>query len=148
MEEASYKEIEMFIQEELSQHGEWLVDRFAEALEKNMNVDSGQLLESLNYETGRGPDGAFRLDVLFMTYGRAMEIAGRKRRKRLKEQKNHAVWGKKNHGTGKKVQWYNRNRYSGYGRLIRRLSAGMSDDELRRIRGIIEEQKKRFAAKS
>ena len=49
MEEASYKEIELFIREELSQHGEWLVDRFAEALEKNGNIDTGTLLESLNY---------------------------------------------------------------------------------------------------
>lgn len=54
MEEANYKEIELFIQEELSQHGEWLVDRFAEALEKNKNVDTGQLLESLDCEVGRG----------------------------------------------------------------------------------------------
>ena len=148
MEEYNYKEIDLFIKEELSQHGEWLVDRFAEALEKNKNVDSGQLLESLNYETSTGPDGSAQLTVSFMTYGRAMEIMGRRRKKRLKEQQNHDVWGKKNHRTGKKVQWYNRNRYAGYGRLIRRLTAGMSDAELQRIRGIIEEQKKRFAAKS
>lgn len=145
MEEANYKEIELFIQEELSQHGEWLVDRFAEALEKNKNVDTGQLLESLDYQTGSGPDGSQTLSVSFMTYGRAMEIAGRRRKQRLKEQKNHDVWGKKNHRP-KKVQWYNKNRYAGYGRLIRRLTAGMSDAELRRIRGIIEEQKARFAA--
>lgn len=145
MEEANYKEIELFIQEELSQHGEWLVDRFAEALEKNKNVDTGQLLESLDYEVGGGYDGSQTLSVSFMTYGRAMEIAGRRRKQRLKEQKNHDVWGKKNHRP-KKVQWYNKNRYAGYGRLIRRLTAGMSDAELRRIRGIIEEQKARFAA--
>lgn len=145
MEEANYKEIELFIQEELSQHGEWLVDRFAEALEKNKNVDTGQLLESLDYQTGSGPDGSQTLSVSFMTYGRAMEIAGRRRKQRLKENRNHDVWGKKNHRP-KKVQWYNKNRYAGYGRLIRRLTAGMSDAELRRIRGIIEEQKARFAA--
>ena len=148
MEEATVKEIELFIEEELSQHGEWLVDRFAEALEKNKNVDSGQLLESLDYTAAKkNPDGSIGIGITFMTYGRAMEIMGRRRKKRLKEQQNHDVWGKKNH-RAKKVQWYNKNRYAGYGRLIRRLTAGMSDAELQRIRGIIEEQKKRFAAKS
>lgn len=145
MEEANYKEIELFVEEELSQHGEWLVDRFAEALERNRNVDTGQLLESLDYEVGRGYDGSRTLSVSFMTYGRAMEIAGRRRKQRLKENRNHDVWEKKNRRP-KKVQWYNKNRYAGYGRLIRRLTAGMSDRELRRIRGIIEEQKARFAA--
>ena len=146
MEEASYKEIELFIREELSQHGEWLVDRFAEALEKNGNIDTGTLLESLNYETGRGPGGSQTLAVSFETYGRAMEIAGRKRRQKAAwAKKNGDTWGKRNHGKRKKVEWYNRNRYAGYGRLIRRLTAGMSDHELQRIRGIIEEQKRRFS---
>lgn len=146
MEEASYKEIDLFIQEELSQHGEWLIDRFAEALEKNRNIDTGALLDSLDYETGSGPDGSQTLAVSFMTYGRAMEVMGRRRRQQAAwAKKNGDVWGKKNR-RGKKVQWYNRNRYAGYGRLIRRLTAGMSDQELRRIRGIIEEQKARFVA--
>lgn len=148
MEEASYKEIDLFIREELSQHGEWLVDRFAEALEMNRNIDTGALLDSLDYETGSGPDGSQTLAVSFMTYGRAMEIAGRRRkRKAAWAKKNGDVWGKKNH-RGKKVQWYNRNRYAGYGRLIRRLTAGMSDAELQRIRGILQSAKDNFATKS
>lgn len=146
MEEYSYKEIDLFVREELSQHGEWLVDRFAEAIERNKNVDSGQLLESLNYDTSTGHDGSAQLTVSFMTYGRAMEIMGRRRKQHLKEQQNHDVWATKNHKP-KKVQWYNKNRYAGYGRLIRRLSAGMSDDELQRIRGILNQAKADFAAK-
>ena len=46
------------------------------------------------------------------------------------------MWAKQNHKP-KKIQWYNKNRYAGYGRLIRRLTAGMSDHELQRIRGIL-----------
>ena len=61
--------------------------------------------------------------------------------------KNGDVWGKKNHRP-KKVQWYNKNRYVGYGRLIRRLTAGMSDAELQRIRGILQRAKADFAANS
>ena len=75
-----------------------------------------------------------------------MEIGGRKRKKRLKEERNPQVWAKKNRRP-KKVEWYNRNRFAGYGRLIRRLSAGMSDDELRRIRGILQRAKQDFTAK-
>ena len=146
MEEATFKEIDLFIQEELSQHGEWLIDRFAEALERNRNIDSGQLLDSLDYKTGKDPDGSQTLSISFMTYGRAMEVMGRRRKQQAAwAKKNGDTWGKKNHRP-KKVQWYNRNRYAGYGRLIRRLTAGMSDRELQRIRGIIEERKARFAA--
>lgn len=146
MDDISHKEIDLFVREELSQHGEWLVDRFAEALEKNRNVDSGQLLESLNYETSTGHDGSAQLTVSFMTYGRMMEVMGRRRKQHLKEQQNHGVWAKKNR-PAKKVEWYNRNRYAGYGRLIRRLAAGMSDAELQRIRGILTQAKADFAAK-
>ena len=147
MEEYDYKEIELFIREELSQHGEWLIDRFIEALERNENVDTGQLVESFNYTSSKlNPDGSIEMGISFMTYGRVMEIGGRKRKKRLKEEKNAQVWAKKNRRP-KKVEWYNRNRFAGYGRLIRRLSAGMSDDELRRIRGILQRAKQDFTAK-
>ena len=76
-----------------------------------------------------------------------MEVMARKRRQHLKENGNHEVWTKKNHRP-KKVQWYNKNRYAGYGRLIRRLSAGMSDAELARIRGILQSAKADFAKKT
>lgn len=83
-----------------------------------------------------------------MTYGRAMEVMGRRRkRKAVWAKKNGDVWGKKNR-RGKKVQWYNRNRYAGYGRLIRRLTAGMSDAELQRIRGILNQAKQDLASGS
>lgn len=143
MSEYSYKEVNLFIKEELSQHGEWLIDRFADALEKNKNIDTGQLLESLNYDTGEDHQGNFTLSISFMTYGRAMEVMARRRKAKLKDPQNHNVWAKKNHKP-KKVQWYNKNRYAGYGRLIRRLTAGMSEDELKRIQGILTEAKNNF----
>jgi len=62
-----------------------------------------------------------------------------------RRRKQHQAWAKKNH-CPKKVQWYNKNRYAGYGRLIRRLTAGMSDHELQRIRGILQSAKNDFAA--
>ena len=142
MDDISYKEIDLFIQEELSQHGEWLVDRFVDALEAGGHVVSGGLIDSMNYSTGHGADGSQTLTVSFLTYGRLMEAAARHRKQRIKENKNHGVWAKKNRRP-KKVQWYNKNRYAGYGRLIRRLTAGMSEHELQRIRGIIAQAKQK-----
>ena len=144
MDDISYKEIDTFVREELSQHGEWLIDRFIEALEKGGHVVSGDLIDSFDYRTG-SEGGAQTLTVSFLTYGRAMEVMARKRKQqRAWAKKNGEVWGKKNHRP-KKVQWYNKNRYAGYGRLIRRLTAGMSDHELQRIRGILQSAKSDFA---
>ena len=146
MSEYSYKEVNLFIQEELSQHGEWLVDRFADAIEKAKLIDTGQLLDSLDYHTSQDHQGNFSLGISFMTYGRMIEVMARKRKKRLSDQINHDVWKTKNHRP-KKAQWYNKNRYGGYGRLIRRLTAGMSDDELKRIQGILNQAKAEYATK-
>lgn len=140
MNNISYKELDLWIQEELSQHGEWLVDRFIEAIEKNKNIDTGALIDSMDYRTSTALDGSAALDVSFNLYGRMAEVRSR----RLKNQaKNQEVWARRNH-RHKKVQWYNRNRYAGYGRLISRLTAGMSDAELQRIRGILEYAKKKL----
>ena len=144
-EQYSYKEIDLWVREELSQHGEWLVDRFIEALEKGGHVDTGALVESFDYQTGT-EQGAQTLTVSFNTYGRMMEVAARRRKQHLKESQNQKVWAKKNHRP-KRVQWYNKNRYAGYGRLIRRLTAGMSDAELQRIRSILEQAKADLAGK-
>ena len=73
-----------------------------------------------------------------MTYGRAMEIVG--------EQQSRSAWATKNHRT-KKVQWVQQEPPIGYGYLIARLSADMSNAELSRIRGILGQAKANFAAK-
>ena len=147
MAEISYKEIDLWVREELSQHGEWLVDRFIEALEKGGHVVSGDLIDSFDYRTA-SEGGAQTLTVSFLTYGRLMEATARKRKQKAAfAKKNGEVWAKQNHKS-KKIQWYNKNRYAGYGRLIRRLTAGMSDHELQRIRGILNRAKVDYAAKS
>ena len=143
----SYQEIDLWVREELSQHGEWLVDRFIEALERGRNVDTGALIDSCDYTTG-SEQGAQVLTVSFLTYGRLAEIRSRRAKsaERFPRSNNRSAWAKKNHRP-KRVQWYNKNRYAGYGRLIRRLTAGMSDAELKRIRGILEEAKKKLTAR-
>ena len=142
MENISYKELDLWIQEELSQHGEWLIDRFIDALERNKNVDSGNLIDSFDYRTSQ-EQGAQVLTVSFPLYGRLAEVRSRRLRK---SGTNRDTWQRKHNHKPKKVQWYNKNRYAGYGRLIRRLTAGMSEAELKRIRGILEEARQRMAA--
>ena len=131
------KEIQTFVTEQLKNHGEWLTKRFREALEKNKNRESGQLIASMGNNFNVTPtEGGATLTIDILEYGRLMEIGGRKRKIAAK---NHDVWGTKNHRGKKKTQWYNKNRYGGYGYLIRTLSAGMTDAELQRIRSIITE---------
>ena len=142
MENISYKDLDLWIQEELSQHGEWLIDRFIDALERNKNVDSGNLIDSFGYRTSQ-EQGAQVLTVSFPLYGRLAEVRSRRLRK---SGTNRDTWQRKHNHKPKKVQWYNKNRYAGYGRLIRRLTAGMSEAELKRIRGILEEARQRMAA--
>lgn len=130
------EELEIFIREELQQHGEWLVDVFREALEKNGNVDTGRLLQSLNASPARtGSDGSVSVAINFETYGRLLEIRSRKLRQ---ASSNRNAWGNRRRKTRKNA-WYNKNRYKGLGRLVRTLSAGIDDEELKRIRDIIEQ---------
>lgn len=147
MTEPTYQEIDLWVREELSQHGEWLVDRFIEALERGGNVDTGALAESFDYSTST-EQGAQVLTVSFLTYGRLAEVRSRRAKsaERFPRSNNRSAWAKKNHRP-KRVQWYNKNRYAGYGRLIRRLTAGMSDAELQRIRGILERARADFTGK-
>lgn len=144
-EEASYKEVNEFIRRELDKHGEWLVDVFIEQLEKNGNKITGQLLESLNWQLYDPKDGsAAGLEIGFETYGRFFEI--RSRESRLKKENamplntNKLVWGIKERKKKKKsTRWYARNMYGGLGKLVSRLSAGMTDDELQRIRQVMQD---------
>jgi len=140
MTDPTYQELDLWIQEELSQHGEWLIDRFIDALERNKNVDSGNLIDSFDYRTSQ-EQGAQVLTVSFPLYGRLAEVRSRRLRK---SGTNRDTWQRKHNHKPKKVQWYNKNRYAGYGRLIRRLTAGMSEAELKRIRGILEEARQRL----
>lgn len=140
--QASYKEINEFIRRELEKHGEWLVDRFVEQIEKNGNIITGNLLDTLNYDLyDPGNGSAAGLEVELPVYGRFFEIAGNKRRQKaskMPKNVNRIVWGISNRPTKRKpTRWYNMNMYKGLGTLVARLSAGITDDELRRIRKVM-----------
>lgn len=125
----------LFIQEELSQFGEELCDALSDALFKNKLIESGTLLDSLNYSSfqeGKNPGQR----VSFYSYGRCVDMAGYKRNT-LKVDTNRDVWGVKSR-VNTKNRWYARNMYGGLNRLIGRVMYGLSDHEIARLKGILE----------
>ena len=72
----------LFIEEELSQHGEWLADVLIEEIEKKRLTRSRDLIDSVNYETFHSGDNP-AVKVNFLSYGRAFEINGYKRNRKV-----------------------------------------------------------------
>ena len=135
----SNEEIQEFIRRELERHGQWLTDTFAAQLEENDNRVTGNLLRSMGFDVS---DGVLRIG--FTEYGRFFEIRGqnsrRERRNAWAENTNRIVWGmSKRQPRRKKTRWYAKNMYGGLGKLVARLSNGMSEAELAEIRRRIEE---------
>lgn len=135
------KELELlFIEEELSQHGEWLADVLTEAIEKRKLRRTDDLLHSVNYSAfkeGKNPGLRFS----FLSYGRAVDIAAYKQN-RHKVDTMRDIWGQKQNTMKKKNnRWYARSMYSGYYKLVARIMYGLSDLEIERLKGILENRK-------
>ena len=125
----------LFIEEELSQFGEELCDALSDALIKQKLIESGSLLDSLNYSSFKeGKNPGQRMS--FYSYGRCVDMAGYKRNK-IQVDTNREVWGIRSN-TNKKNRWYARNTYGGLNRLISRVMYGLSDYEIERLKGILE----------
>lgn len=131
----------LFIEEELSQHGEWLADVLSDAIEKRRLRQTDRLLQSIDYaafKEGKNPGVRFS----FMSYGRAVDIAAYKKDKH-KVNTMEVVWGQKQNTMKKKNnRWYAQSMYSGYYRLVSRIMYGLSDREIERLKGILENRKK------
>lgn len=133
----------LWIRELMDQHGEWLCDRFRDALERNKNVDTGNLMDSIAYDTtfDGSAFGYTTLRVKFMDYGRMFEIAGYQKNKKSKfgANTNRDIWGIKENREKKRknTRWYAVNMYSGLSALIQRIAAGMTESERSRILGIL-----------
>jgi len=125
----------LFIQEELSKFGEELCDALSDAIYKQKLIDSGSLLDSLNYSSfmeGKNPGQR----VSFFSYGRCVDMSGYKKNK-TKVNTNREVWGIRENSK-KKNRWYARNMYGGLNRLIGRVMYGLSEEEIARLKGILE----------
>lgn len=142
MESGESKELKtLYIEEELSQHGEWLCDVLMEAIDKRKLIQTRGLRDSFKqtaFHKGENPG----LRVSFFSYGRALEIAGN-RKNRHTVDTNRDVWGmKQNRNRMKKnTQWYAKNMFGGLNRLISRVMYGLSDREIERLKGILENRK-------
>lgn len=142
MESGESKELKtLYIEEELSQHGEWLCDVLMEAIDRRKLKRTEELYNSISYDTfhkGENPG----LKVSFFRYGRMFEIAGN-RKNRHTVDTNRDVWGMKQNRNGmkKNTQWYAKNMFGGLNRLISRVMYGLSDREIERLKGILENRK-------
>lgn len=132
---------QLYIEEELSQHGEWLCDMLMEAIDKRRLVQTRGLKDSIKqtaFHQGENPG----LKVSFFSYGRAFEIAGNKKNRHTVDT-NREVWGMKQNRRAmkKNTQWYAKNMFGGLNRLISRVMYGLSDREIERLKGILENRK-------
>lgn len=142
MAEFATKDIELLWQEEvLDQHGEFLLDLLQDTIsEKNIRV-TDDLLESLNYRIfTEGNDRGLRIN--FLTYGRFIEIRKHKKRNRMDTNTNVLLWNAKDNSMKarkmKDVDWYSRNAYGSINRLIAIVMNELTDDEINRLKGIIQ----------
>lgn len=141
MESNESKELkQLYIEEELSQHGEWLCDVLMDAIERRGLIRTEGLHESISYDTfhqGENPG----LRVSFFSYGRALEIAGNKKNRHTVNT-NRDVWRmRQNRRSAKNTKWYAKNMFGGLNRLILRVMYGLSDREVERLKGILENRK-------
>ena len=140
----------LYIEEELSQHGEWLADVLTEAIERGKLKNTGTLLDSINYESFK-EDGNPGVRFSFMSYGRAVDIQAYKKSKH-KVNTMEVAWGmKENRDSERKKKnrwkrWYASNMYSGYYKLVSRLMYELSDLEIARLKGILANRKGAAAA--
>ena len=139
------KQVEnLFIQEELDQHGEYLIDLLQEAIETKTLVMSGDLMESMYYVVNKR-EGRNSLALTFYGYGRAIEIRyhrSKNTRNLDKPSANRLLLGLRDKpASGKKkkdTRWYSRNVYGSLNQLIGRVMYGMSEQERQRLVNILE----------
>lgn len=142
MAEISQKDIEFLFQEDvLDEHGEYLCDLLVETLEeKNIRV-SDELLESINCRTfTEGQNRGLRVN--FLVYGRFIEIRKHKKNQTKLSQTNTnaLLWGIKENRAKKPkdTDWYSSNAYGSLNRLISILMNELSDQEVTRLKGILQ----------
>ncbi len=140
MAEISQKDIEFLFQEEvLDQHGEYLIDLLTETLQEKKIRVTDDLMKVLNYRIFR--EGENRgLRVNFFDYGRFIEIRKHKKKQsKWDTNTNNLLWGVKENKIKKKdTDWYSRNVYGSLNRLIGILMNEFTDQEITRIKGILQ----------
>lgn len=128
---------DLFVREVLDTHGEYIVDLLQESIESKKLRLTDELLESLDYKvTKRGGD--YVLQISFLSYGRAVEIQffKSKRVRRENSEKNKSADFRR--AKKKDTRFYAKNVYGSINRLLGRMSSEYSDQEIARLKGILQ----------
>lgn len=139
---------DLFVREVLDTHGEYIVDLLQESIESKKLRLTDELLESLDYKVRKSSNGYF-LEVSFLTYGRFIEINFFKSRairkhylqetgdiKRLRISGNSSENFRRQ--KKKDTRFYAKNVYGSINRLLGRMSSEYSDQEIARLKGILQ----------
>lgn len=146
MEQRFNEEQLVWIDDVLDQYGEFLADLLQESIEAKHLKDTGELENSINYRVDREGVNPV-LHVSFMSYGRAIEIRYHKSRNSTKfsaPNTNQLIWGirsQKSRNRKKDARWYAKNAYGSLNRLIGILSWEFGEEEIRRVKGILQARK-------
>ena len=128
---------DLFVKEILDTHGEYIVDLLQDSIEEKKLRLTDELLESLDYKVVKR-EGDYVLQISFLSYGRAVEI------QYFKSKRNRRVTGDEQRSTDyrrakkKDTRFYAKNVYGSINRLLGRMSSEYSDQEIARLKGILE----------
>lgn len=139
---------DLFVREILDTHGEYIVDLLQESIESKKLRLTDELLESLNYKVRKSSNG-YSLEVSFLTYGRFIEINFFKSRairnhylRETGDIQRLRVFGNSSENfrrqKKKDTRFYAKNVYGSINRLLGRMSSEYSDQEIARLKGILE----------
>ena len=129
--------VKLHFQETLSLHGEMLADLLSERIERQHLVNSGLLQDSINYEAFQ-QDGNPGLRFRFVSYGRCVDMLDYRRNKHTVDT-NRDIWGiKQNRMKQNSHKWYAKYMYTSLYALISRLMYGLSEQEIQRLKGILQ----------
>ena len=139
---------DLFVREVLDTHGEYIVDLLQESIESKKLRLTDELLESLDYKVRKSSNG-YSLEVSFLTYGRFIEINFFKSKAIRKHYLQEAGDIKRLRISGnssenfrrlkkKDTRFYAKNVYGSINRLLGRMSSEYSDQEIARLKGILQ----------
>lgn len=128
---------DLFVREILDTHGEYIVDLLQDSIEEKKLRITDELLESLDYKVVKR-EGDYVLQISFLSYGRAVEIQYFKSKRIRRENRENNKSTDFRRAKKKDTRFYAKNVYGSINRLLGRMSSEYSDQEIARLKGILE----------
>lgn len=132
-----------FIRHILEEHGEFLIDKFEEAIDEKGLIDTEVLMDSLNYHVQmRGAD--YLLQLSFVSYGRAIEVAYHKSKRLRKETSRQAFFksDKFRKAKRKDTRWYSKIAYGTLNHLLYRMGSAYTEEMKQYLKNLMQEREK------